>query len=108
LRPPLTEAQIQKAVFQHLKTRAHPDAVFWHVPNTPEARRHAGYLEGCHDVHVWHRGNFFTLELKTDIGRPTVAQLKFRDRINDTGGFSMVVHGLDRAIGCLEEWGILK
>lgn len=104
----MTEAQIQKAVFAHLRTRAHPDAVFWHVPNDPSSRRKAGYLEGCHDVHVWHRGNFFTLELKTETGRPTVAQLKFRDRINNTGGFSMVVAGLDPAIRCLEGWGILK
>lgn len=104
----MTEAQIQKAVFQQLRTRAHPDAVFWHVPNGPEARRKAGYLEGCHDVHVWHRGNFFTLELKVEKGRATEAQLKFRDRINNTGGYSMVVEGLDRAIGCLELWGILK
>jgi hypothetical protein len=104
----VTEAEIQKAVFQQLRTRAHQDAVFWHVPNGPEARRKAGYLEGCHDVHVWHRGNFFTLELKADKGRATEAQLKFRDRINGTGGFSMVVTGLDNAVACLEGWGILK
>jgi hypothetical protein len=34
--------------------------------------------------------------------------LKFRDRINDTGGYSMVVHGLDRALRCLVDWGVLK
>jgi hypothetical protein len=104
----VTEADIQKAVFSHLRTRAMPDAVFWAVHNSPGARRMAGYLEGVHDVHIWHRGNFFTLELKTENGRPTEAQLKFRDRINGTGGYSMVVHGLDRALRCLVDWGVLK
>jgi hypothetical protein len=104
----MTEADIQKAVFSHLRTRAMPDAVFWAVHNSPGARRMAGYLEGVHDVHALHAGRFYTIELKKDGGRPTEAQLEFRDRINRGGGFSVVAEGLDQALYILEAWGIIR
>jgi hypothetical protein len=104
----LSEADIQKAVFSHLRTRAMPDATFWGVHQSPAARRMAGYLEGVHDVHALHKGRFYTIELKADKGRPTEAQLEFRDRINRGGGFSVVAEGLDQALYILEAWGIIR
>jgi hypothetical protein len=104
----LTEADIQKAVFANLRRRAKPGVVYWHVPNDKSSRRHAGYLEGAHDVHVLHQGRFYTIELKTKKGRTTVPQLEFRDRINNGGGFSVVAAGLDRALNILEDWGIIR
>ena len=104
----LSEAQIQRAVFDNLRRRAMPGAVFWHVPNDKSSRRKAGYLEGCHDVHALYRGKFYTVELKKDGGRPTVAQLEFRDRINNAGGFSVVAEGLPQALCCFEAWGIIR
>ena len=104
----LTEAQIQKAVFQQLRARAKPGAVFWHVPNGPESRRKAGFLEGVHDVHIFYRKELFTIELKTPTGRPSEAQLRFRDNINEQGGFAFVSDGLDPAISALRLWGIIR
>jgi hypothetical protein len=104
----LTEAQIQRAVFDNLRKRGMPDAVFWAVHNSPGARRMAGYLEGVHDVHALHKGRFYTVELKKDKGRPTEAQLEFRDRVNRGGGFSVVAEGLDQALYILEAWGIIR
>jgi hypothetical protein len=101
----LSEAQIQKAVFAHLKQRG---ALAWHVPNGPDARRKSGYLEGCPDVHVLHKGRFYAIELKADGGRATEAQLEVMSRINRAGGFSYVAEGLDEAIRGLDLWGILK
>jgi hypothetical protein len=103
----LTEAQIQKAVFQHLRERA-TDAAYWCVPNGRESRRVAGFLEGVPDVHIIHGGRFYAVELKKDGGRPTEAQLEVISRINAAGGFSYVAEGLDEAIRGLELWGILK
>jgi hypothetical protein len=104
----LSEADIQKAVFSHLRTRAMPDAVYWHCPNDKKARRKAGYREGAHDVHIVLGGRFYSIELKKDKGRPTEAQLDFRDDINRAGGFAVVAEGLQQALYILEAWGIIR
>jgi hypothetical protein len=104
----LSESEIQRAVFSHLRERAMPGAVFWHVPNDKSSRRKAGYLEGVHDVHALHKGRFYTIELKKDKGRPTEKQIEFRDRVNGAGGFAVVAEGLPQALCILESWGILR
>jgi hypothetical protein len=104
----VTESEIQKAVFAHLRQRGAPGIVYWHTPNDPSSRRKVGYRPGVADVCVVHDGKFFALELKTEKGRPDEDQLKFRDQINNAGGFAMVVHGIERALGCLQAWGVLR
>lgn len=104
----MTEAEIQRAVFQQIAQRKHPDVLAWPVPNNPMARRTVGFVAGVHDVHILHRGKFYTMELKTMDGRPTIAQLEFRDGINNAGGYSFIPQGLDQAIAGLEAWGILR
>ena len=109
------EDQIQRAVFQHLKTRAAPGVFAFHVPNGGKRRpieasilKGLGVKAGVPDVIVCFRGNFFGLELKADGGRPTDKQLEAVDNIRDAGGFACVCEGLDRALKCLETWGILR
>ena len=104
----MTESEIQKAVFEHLRTRGAPKAVFWHVPNDKSSRRKAGYRAGVHDVHVVHGGKFFSLELKTDKGQVQVEQLSFRDRIHDAGGYSHIAYGLSEALTWLEACGVIR
>jgi hypothetical protein len=104
----LTEAQIQRAVFDNLRKRGMPDAVFWAVHNSPGARRMAGYLEGVPDVHIVHGGRFYAIELKKDGGRPTEPQLAVVSRINAAGGFSVVAEGLQKALYILEAWNIIR
>jgi hypothetical protein len=50
----------------------------------------------------------FALELKRPGGRLSEAQLEFLARFNDAGGHSAVAEGLDRALACLEAWGLLS
>jgi hypothetical protein len=108
------EAELQAAVVEHLRWRAKPDALFLHPANggTRDIREAArfkrmGVLAGASDLLLWHRGNSFALELKSPGGRLSDAQLEFLARFNDAGGYSASAEGIDRAIACLEGWGLL-
>src|SRR5262245_2711372 len=108
------EAAIHAAVCDHLRLRAKPDVLWLHPANggsrdIREAARfkRMGVLAGASDLLFWHHGNSFALELKAPGGRPTDAQLEFLARFNEAGGHSAVAEGIDRAIACLESWGLL-
>ena len=108
------EDAIHIAVCEHLRLRAKPDVLWLHVPNggkrnPREAARfkRMGVLAGASDLLFWHRGNSFALELKGPGGRLSDAQLEFLARFNDAGGHSACAEGLDRALSCLEAWGLL-
>jgi len=109
------EQAIQRAVFQHLRTRAAPGVFAFHVPNGGYRRpkeaaimKGLGVVAGVPDVMCIFRGGVYALELKAEGGRPTEAQFAAVDNIRNAGGFACVVYGLDRALRCLEAWGILK
>jgi hypothetical protein len=66
-----------------------------------------GVLAGASDFLLWHQGTSFALEIKAVGGRLSDAQLDFLARFNDAGGHSACTEGLDRALACLEAWGLL-
>ena len=109
------EAQLQATVVEHLRLRAKPDVLWLHVPNgerrdkiTGAKLKRMGVVPGTADLLFWHRGNSFALELKSLGGRWSDAQLEFLARFNDAGGHSAIAEGLDRALACLEAWGLLS
>jgi hypothetical protein len=109
------ESQIQRAVCDHLRLRAKPDVLWLHVPNggrrdvrTGAMLKREGVLAGASDLLLWHDGNSFALELKSPGGRLSDAQLEFLARFNDAGGHSACAEGTDRALACLEAWGLLR
>lgn len=109
------EQAMQRAVFQHLKMRAAPMVFAFHVPNggyrkPKEAAimKGLGVVAGVPDVMVIYRGSIYALELKAEGRRPTAKQLEAVDNIRNAGGFAVVAEGLDRALKCLETWGILR
>lgn len=104
----MTESQIQKAVFDNLRSRAWPDVVWWHHPNDQASRRKSGFLAGVSDVLCLHKGKFYALELKKDGGRASLEQLEFIHAAQRAGGLGCVAEGLDEAIYILEAWGILR
>lgn len=104
----MTEAEIQKAVFSHLKKRALPGVAFWHCPNDKSSRRKAGYTEGASDLMAVCRGNFYAIELKKDGGRPTDRQLEFLANVNSAGGYGVVAEGLTEALRILVAWGLMR
>jgi hypothetical protein len=109
------EQAIQRAVVQHLRTRAAPGVFWFAVPNggwrSPiEAKimSGTGTRPGVPDLIFLARGSCFALELKAPGGRPTEKQLACIAEMNAAGAYATVAEGLDRAIACLEEWGILR
>ena len=109
------EAQIQRALVEHLRLRAKPTVLWLHVPNggrrdkiTGMQLKRLGTLAGASDLLLWHQGNSFALELKAQGGRLSESQLEFLARFNDAGGHTAVAEGIDRALAVLEAWGILR
>jgi hypothetical protein len=54
------------------------------------------------------RGRVFAIELKTESGRATDAQLQAVEDILAAGGHAQVCYGLDCALAVLEGWGLLR
>lgn len=115
MRPRLTEAQIQRSVFDHLATRAYPRVVAFHCPNggfRPRVEaaifKGMGVRAGVSDVIACYAGDFFALELKAPGQKPTAEQLEFIAAVNDAGGYATWTDNLDRALNILEMWGLIK
>ena len=109
------EDRIQRAVFQHIRARGAPGVFAFHVPmggyrkpREAAIMKGLGATAGIPDVIVLHASRFYALELKAEGGRPTEKQLIAVDKIREAGGFACIAEGLDRALKCLEMWGILQ
>ncbi len=109
------EQQLQRAVFQHLHQRGAPGVFAFHCPNGGYRRpaeaaimKGLGVVAGVPDVIAIYQGNVYALELKAEGGRATAKQLEAVENIRNAGGFAVVAEGLDRALRCLEAWGILR
>jgi hypothetical protein len=111
----MTEQQIQKAVFANLKQRGASGIFAWHPfsggyrrPKEAAIYKGLGAIAGLPDVMVLHNGKLFCLELKREGGRATDKQLACIAALREAGAFTCIAEGLDRALACLEAWGILK
>ena len=109
------EQAIQRAVVQHLRIRAVPGLVWFHVPNGGARKpveaailKSMGVRPGVSDFILVHDGKFFALELKAEGGRATEAQMAFLSEIDRAGAFTAMPTGLDAALATLESWGLLK
>ena len=109
------EQVIQRAVFQHLRARGAPGVFAFHVPNGGYRKpveaailKGMGVVAGVPDVIIIHNGKVFGLEIKTEGGRATDKQLACIAALREAGAFTCIAEGLDRALACLEAWGLLK
>ncbi len=109
------EQQIQKAVFDHLKTRGAPGAFFWHPfsggfrkPKEAAIYKGLGAVAGLPDVLVLRQGHLFGLELKAEGGELSPAQEQVLIKLREAGATATHAHGLDQAIRVLESWGLLR
>jgi hypothetical protein len=113
---PLNENEIQRAVFDHIKTRAAPNIFAFHPKNggVHQRGRRAGInsglgvVSGVPDIIILARGQVYALELKTDKGKVSEDQHSAMARMKQAGAIVSVAHGLDAAIEWLEGHGILK
>jgi hypothetical protein len=106
------EFQIQSAVCNHLKLRARPGVLWFHIANqnrdarTGTMLKRMGVRAGAPDLLLIHEGRCYALEIKAPGGRLSEAQLEFLARFNEAGGHSACAEGLDRALAVLDAWGI--
>ena len=107
------EAAIQRAVFQHLRARAAPGLFAFHrgYRKPVEAAiimKGMGVVAGVPDVIAICQGRCYALELKASGCRATDRQLATIAALEAAGAFTAVCEGLDRALACLEAWGLLR
>jgi hypothetical protein len=110
-----TEAQIQRAIFQHLDLRGAPDVYAFHPANggyrskvTASILKACGVRAGVPDIVAVKDGKTFALELKTDSGRLSEAQQRAHEALRRAGASVAVAFGLDQALTQLKRWGILR
>lgn len=118
-----SENEIHRAVVEHLRRRATKGVIFWHTPNGMKAggkrskkgvpiqasiMAGLGVRAGVADLILVHRGSVYALELKSSTGRPTVAQMEFMSEFRAAGGQGVICHDIDKALRCLEIWGLIK
>jgi len=109
------EAAIQRAVFQHLRVRGTPGVFAFHPANGGYRKpveaailKGLGVVAGVPDVIAIHNGRVFAMELKAPGGRATDKQLEAIAAMREAGAFVALAEGLDRALACLEAWGLLR
>ena len=111
----LSEQQIQRGTFQHLRARPVPGAFFWHPfsggfrrPKEAAIFKGLGAIAGLPDVMVLHQGQLYAPELKREGDQPSEAQLACLAAMERAGAFTAIAEGLDRALACLEAWELLR
>lgn len=109
------EAQLQRTVFAHIRARAAPNMFCFHPANGGYRKpieaailKGMGVVPGVPDVICVHQGRTYALELKSEGGRATEKQLAAIAAMEAAGAYTAVAEGLDRALACLETWGLLK
>jgi hypothetical protein len=109
------EAQIQRAVFQHLRQRGAPDVFAFHPANGGYRRpieakilKGLGVVAGVPDVIAIKDGRTFALEIKAEGGKLSPAQEQALIKLCEAGATATHTHGLDQAIRVLESWGLLR
>ena len=112
----MTENEIQRAVFSHLKTRAAPGVFAFHPKNGGIHQRGRasgintglGVIPGVPDVILIRHGRVSALELKTVKGGRSDEQINTQARMEAAGCEVDTAYGLDAAIAWLEQRGFLR
>jgi hypothetical protein len=109
------EAQIQRAVLDHLRIRAVPNCFFFHCPNgewrsriTGAILKGQGVVAGVPDLLLIHGGRVYGLELKSANGRTTDVQRETHARMREAGAIVSTAWGLDEALAQLDQWQLLR
>ena len=106
------EQDIQRALFEHIDRRGVPGLVAIHCPNggwrSPIEAKILHSTAGVPDVLLWFDCKAYALELKSEAGRTTEAQLEMLNRLSEAGVYTAICHSLDRALAVLESWSLLR
>jgi hypothetical protein len=121
-----TESKIQQAIVQYLSLIANgKDLVYFSIPNEawgagrrkkilsgPEygkinELKKMGMLPGCADLCIVYNEKAYFIEVKTDTGKQSQAQILFMDNVLKAGCEYAVCRSVDDVKWCLKEWGVI-
>src|SRR5262249_19802389 len=109
------EAQLQRAVLEHLRWRGVPGLFVFHYPaggwrSPVEAAilKSLGVIAGVPDVLIVYQGQLYALELKTVHRRLTATQAETQERLRAAGAIVATAVEIDAALERLEQWGLLR
>jgi hypothetical protein len=109
------EAEIQRAVVQHLETRGVPGLVWFAVPNggvrskiEAAIMKGLGTKPGVSDLILLHESRFYALELKAPRQKPNKQQMDFLSSVHQQLGYAAWANSLDEALSILEHWDLLR
>ena len=109
----MTEAEIHRAVIEHIELRGVAGLVYFHVPNAPRSAisgrklKDMGMRSGVSDLIMLHQGVAYALELKSEGGHLSPQQRRFLADWQYAGGKAHVSRGLDEALGILKKWRLI-
>jgi hypothetical protein len=103
----MREYEIQKAVLQHWKALGKEGTLVAAIPNQNSHGQY-GLTAGLADLLILAPGlPVGFLEIKTDKGKPSKAQLEFIDKCKALGIPAAITRGRDEPIRILEEWNVV-
>jgi hypothetical protein len=77
------EGKVKEVIKKHLKQKE----IYYIMPAT------GGYgSSGAPDIVVCHKGKFYGLEVKSGDNKPTALQMDNLNRIEDSGGYAVVIN----------------
>jgi len=113
--PHATEAQVHRAVLDHLRLRGKPGLLYWHTPNEGKRTKNEGaqlksmgMVAGIPDLVLICEGRTYGLELKRIKGRASVEQTAMLAAFKRAGADAAVAAGIDAAVAQLNEWGVFR
>lgn len=113
--PRLSEETIHRAVVDVLTRAAMPGIAWTHMPaGEARAKGVAGKLKGMGvrpgwpDLLIVKDGRLYGLELKTETGRLSTAQVAAHAALTAAGAEIAVAYGLDAALAKLKSWGAVR
>jgi hypothetical protein len=111
----MTEQQIQKCIFAHLRARGasgvfafHPANGGYRKPAEAAILKSLGVVAGVPDIIAIKDGRAYALELKADQGKLSDAQEHTLARLREAGVETAVAYGLVAALAQLERWQLLR
>lgn len=110
-----SEETIHRAVVDALARAAKPGIAWTHMPaGEARAKGVAGKLKGMGvkpgwpDLLIVKGGRLYGLELKTETGRVSPAQVAAHEALRAAGAEVAIAFGLDAALEQLARWGVLR
>lgn len=108
------ELLLQIDIVDMLKAKLKRDVLFTAFPAGGGGRvrgaklKKAGLQAGWPDIQLVHRGKYFGIEVKTQTGRLSPAQVDLHKRLTDSGCSVAVARSVTDALEIIIDWGLSR